>query len=184
MKPCLACCLLSLAACTGGLHTRGERRLTLRANYGDPIVGSALGFEGNGNARNLGASAAFEHFVADRIALTGGLGYRYYDQSDGPVHAAEFEVGVRHFLFELGDVALSFDVSGGFMIGSRSIPEAGTARNFLLGFGPTVEIPLGASAMLLLGYQFRHVSNGRGRLATDNPTQNDNRVFVGVALKW
>ena len=47
-----------------------------------------------------------------------------------------------------------------------------------------MEIPLSASATLLFGYQFRHVSNGRGRSAPDNPTQNDNRVFVGVALKW
>ena len=170
--------------CTGGLHTRGEQRLALRANYGDPVVGSALGYRGNGNAKNVGASAAFEHFVHDRVALSGGLGYRYYDQSDGPVHAAELEVGVRHFVLELGDVALSLDVFGGFMIASRSVPEAGTPYNFLLGFGPTIEIPLGDNATLLIGYQFRHVSNGRGRSEPDNPTQNDHRAVVGIAIKW
>jgi hypothetical protein len=42
----------------GGRHAKGDRQAVFAASYGEPIDGRSLGFEGMGDARNVGLSAA------------------------------------------------------------------------------------------------------------------------------
>ena len=174
-----------LAGCQGGLHRRGDQQIVVQADYGEPMRGNSyLGLTGGGSAANAGLTLGNHYFIEDRVAVVGSVSYRYFDQSDGPVHAAELEMGLRFFFLEFGTVAFSFDIYIGGMVGTRSVPETGSHGNFLAGLGPTAEIQLGKKLSVLLGYQFRHLSNGGGFRDPDNPTQNDNRFYVGVALPW
>ena len=65
-----------------------------------------------------------------------------------------------------------------------SVPEAGTDSNWVFGFGPTIEFRVDENTTLMVGYQWRHLSNGRGGDAPDNPTHNDHRFFVGITFGW
>lgn len=169
----------------GGLHRRGDRQIAVQANYGKAIVGTSyLGFIGGGAADNAGLTLSYHHFVEDRVAVSGSVSYRYFDQSDGPVHAAELEVGLRFLFLEFDTIAFSFDIYVGGMVGTRSVPGAGSHGNFLFGIGPTMEIQLSKKLSVLLGYQFRHLSNAGGFKDPDNPTQNDHRFYAGVAIPW
>ena len=177
---------IALTGClSGGLHRRGDQQIVVHANYGKAIVGtSSLGFIGGGTADNAGLTLSYDQFVEDRVAVSSSVSYRYFDQSDGPVHAAELEVGLRFFFFEFETVAFSFDIYIGGMVGTRSVPLNGSHGNFLLGIGPTMEIQLSKKLSVLLGYQFRHLSNAGGFRDPDNPTQNDHRFYAGVAIPW
>ena len=181
----LLCALVLLAGCrTGGIHRKGDRQIAIDASYGDPISGSSLGFDGKGSAPNAGVGVSYQHFVSDRFAVWGRVGYRWFDQSDGSVHAGEFEAGTRWLLFEIGRAAFSIDGGGGGMVGDVSVPEAGTHLNWVFGFGPTVEIRMDENTTIFFGYQWRHLSNGRGGNAPGNPTQNDHRFSAGIAFGW
>ena len=46
------------------------------------------------------------------------------------------------------------------------------------------EYPISEKSNLLFGYQWRHLSNGKGGDNPDNPTQNGHRFWVGVAFDW
>jgi hypothetical protein len=171
-------------ACHGGRHAKGDRQAVFAASYGEPIEGRSLGFEGKGEARNLGLSAASQWFLMDRWAVGVLAGYRYYDQTGGAAHAFSVEATARHYLFEWGPVGFLFEMTGGGQYASRDVPPGGTPLNWTWGFGPTFEVPLSDTTDLLFGYQWRHVSNARGGGAVDNPTQNDHRLWVGVAVNW
>lgn len=173
--------LLVCAACSGGRHRRGDQQAIFSASFDEPISGRSLGFDGHGDARNAGVAAAGQWFLRDRWALGVRTGYRYYD---GGTHALELEATARHYLFEAGPVGFLFEVTGGGSFASDEVPPGGTPVNWIWGFGLTFEVPLADTTDLLLGYQWRHLSNGRGGSAPDNPTQNDHRVWVGVALDW
>jgi len=176
--------LAACAACHGGRHEKGARQAVFAASYGEPIDGRSLGFEGMGDARNVGISAGSQWFLMDRWAVGMLAGYRYYDQTGGAAHALSLEGTARHYLFEWGPVGILFEMTGGGQYSSRHVPPDGTSLNWTWGFGPTFEVPLSDSTDLLFGYQWRHVSNGRGGGAPDNPTQNDNRLWFAVALDW
>ena len=64
------------AACTGGPHARGDRQAVLSASYGWPIDGHSLGFDGNGDAENVGVGAGMQWSLKDRWAAGFVLGYR------------------------------------------------------------------------------------------------------------
>jgi len=172
------------AACHGGRHLKGDRQAVFSGSFGEPIEGKSLGFVGHGVARNLGLAAGSQWFLMDRWAVGVQAGGRYYDQTGGAVFALEIEGTARHYLFELGPVGVGFEVSGGGQVSSRDVPPGGTSYNWVFGFGPTLEIPLGEETDLLAGYQWRHLSNGKGGESPENPTQNDHRIWVGVAIDW
>lgn len=175
---------LTAAACTGGPHRKGDRQAIFSASYGEPIGGESFGFVGHGDARNVGLAAAAQWFLLDRWAVGIRTGARYYDQTGGGVIALEVEGTARHYLFELGSVGVLFEVTGGGQLSSRDVPPGGTNTNWVFGFGPTLEIPLGEETDLLAGYQWRHLSNGKGGDSPQNPTQNDHRLWIGVAIDW
>ncbi|MHC4958169.1 MAG: hypothetical protein ACYTGN_07310 [Planctomycetota bacterium] len=175
--------LLACAACHGGPHKRGEEQAIFRADVSEPISGTSLGFEGMGDARNVGVGAGFQAFVLDRWAIGGSMGLRYFDQSGGGVAAFDLEFTARHYLFEVGKLGVIFEFNGGRSIATEQYPPGGTTGNWIFGFGPTFEYPLGDRTSLLLGYQWRHLSNGKGNVP-ENPTQNDHRVWAGVGIKW
>lgn len=176
--------LVLCAACAGGRHRKGDRQAVLSAGFGEPMTGRSLGFLGHGEARNVGVAGGVQQFLADRWALGFQLGYRYYDQEGGAAHALEVEGTARHYLFEWRDVGFLFDFTGGGSFASRSIPPGGTDSNWIFGFGLTFEVPLSETTDLLFGYQWRHLSNGKGGDSPENPTQNDHRLWFGVALDW
>ena len=171
--------------CSGPMHNKGDQRITVRGDYSKPNVSGRSGFgSGFGSAKNAGVDVAFEQYLEDGVAVVGGVGYRYFDQSDGAAHAGELEIGFRLFPVVLKHVSLSIDIVGGFMLSSRSVPEMGTHYNFLFGIGPTFEVRLSESVNLFAGYQFRHISNGLGSSDDKNPAQNDDRFHAGIAFKW
>jgi hypothetical protein len=175
---------LAGAACAGGRHRRGDRQAVFSGSFGEPMSGNSLGFTGHGDARNVGLAAGNQWFMLDRWAVGVQAAARYYDQAGGAAFALEIEGTARHYLFELGRVGVVFDFTGGNQVSTRDIPPGGTSLNWVFGFGPTLEIPLGEETDLLAGYQWRHLSNGRGGDSPDNPTQNDHRLWVGVTIDW
>ena len=176
--------LLAAVSCHGGLHRQGDRQIVFTGDLNEPIDGRSLGFDGNGDARNLGANAGVQWYAADRIAFGVRTGLRYYDQSGGGAGAWEVEGTLRHWFFELGKVSCGFEMTGGGSLATRNVPPGGTALNWIWGFGVVFDYPLSEKSDLLFGYHWRHLSNGRGGDAPDNPTQNDHRLFVGVAFDW
>lgn len=173
--------ILLLCGCAGGNHRRGERAWAATAHWGLPITRDVLELRGNGRANNAGATIEGHWFVRDRLALlAAATPLRVYDQSDGTVFAAGVSVGPRLHVWEHGRFGLFGDVLGGVQVSTRSIPEEGTPYNWSLALGPGCEYALRDSLRLQLGYRFRHISNGRGRVAS-NPSQNDHSIWVGLA---
>jgi len=116
------------------------------------------------------------------------LSYRYYDQNDGPVHVAEFQVMGRYYFpleFHVGEVPVGVfgDVAIGVLEGSRSIPEEGTDTNITAEAGAGVEAMLNDKASLFIGYHARHISNGGGNVPY-NPGYNEHVVFLGFGWRW
>ena len=105
-------------------------------------------------------------------------------RTGGDALAFEIEATARHYLFELGKVGVMFEASGGGSFASRDIPPGGRSANWIFGLGPSIEIPLTDTTDLLVGYQWRHLSNGAGGESPSNPTQNDHRIWAGVAFDW
>jgi opacity protein-like surface antigen len=176
--------LLLCAACAGGRHHRGDRAWAATAHWGLPITRDVLDLRGNGRANNAGATVEGHWFVRDRLALLATVTpLHVYDQSDGTAFAAGFAVGPRLHVWERGRFGLFGDVLGGIQLSTRSIPEEGTHYNWSLALGPGCEYELRDSLWLQLGYRFRHISNGRGRVAS-NPSQNDHFIWVGLAWSF
>lgn len=184
MRSLLLLALLSGVACNGGPHRKGDRQAIFTADYSEPMLGESLGFEGHGDARNTGANAGVQWFLKDRWAVGVRTGLRYYDQTGGAVAAWEVEFTARHYFFEIGKLSCGLDVTGGGSLASRNVPPGGTSTNWIWGFGPMFEYPLSEKADLLFGYQWRHLSNGKGGDNPDNPTQNGHRFWIGVGFDW
>ena len=175
---------LVLGACTGGPHRKGDRQAVFTVDYSEPMLGTSLGFDGHGDARNVGTSAGVQWFLMDRWAVGVRTGLRYYDQRGGATGAWEVEMTARHYFFEIGKMSFGFEMTGGGSLATRDVPPGGTSVNWVWGFGPLFEDPLAEKADLLFGYQWRHLSNGLGGDSPDNPTQNGNRLWIGVGFDW
>jgi hypothetical protein len=162
---------------------KGDRQALLVGNYGEPHTGKSLfGYVGEGEARNGGLAAEYQHFITDRWAMGLRLGGRYFDQSGNSVFATELEATARHYLFELGPLGVGLEATGGGIYASTDVPSGGKNNNWIYGMGPTFELPLCETVDLLFGYQWRHLSNGDKRSV--NPTQNDHRVWIGLAFDF
>jgi hypothetical protein len=178
-----------LAGCDGGWHVRKEQQVLSQVAVGIPSSDGDLFWAGEDEpAPNVAGGVGYARFVRDRFALLGTLAYRYYDQVDGPVHAAEFQFGMRYFLpleFRLAQLPIGFfvDANVGVMQSSRSVPEEGSDTNVVQEAGGGVEAILGDRTSLLLGWHQRHTSWGGGNVP-HNPGYNDHQVFLAFAWRW
>lgn len=181
---------LLLCSCAGGLHARGEHQAIAGAAVGIPAGGNLLWAGVDRDAPNAAVRAAYGTFTADRTAILGvALPYRYYDQDDGPVHAVELQALVRYYPpleFQVGrlPVAPFVDAAVGVLHGSRAVPAGGTRTNITQEAGLGLELILSKRLSAFVGYHQRHLSNGRGGSAPDNPGYNDHQILFGVGWRW
>jgi len=176
--------LLLCAACAGGRHRQGEREWAATAHWGLPIMEEVLDLQGHGRANNAGATVEGHWYVRDRLAVVAAATpLLLYAQDDKTVYAAGIAVGPRFHFWERGRFGLFGDLLGGMQVSSRDVPPDGSRFNWSLAFGPGAEFELRPALRLQLGYRFRHISNGHGRVA-GNPSQNDHVVWAGLAFDW
>ena len=79
---------------------------------------------------------------------------------------------------------LFVDLLGGVMVAEKPLPPEGTRRNYTFGGGAGLEFKLFTDWSLLVGTEFHHMSNARGRNASDNPSQNEFLVWSGLGFRW
>jgi opacity protein-like surface antigen len=182
---CLAA-LVSLCACTGGHHAKGDGQWSLVASHGSPTQGRTLWPEAKGDAENIGAAAEYAYFATDRLAVAGAIGVRRYDQPEGDVTAGEIQLGLRYhaFSFRAGEIPLSVyaELFGGLQSGNRAVPLGGSKTNFTQDTGLGLEAQLSERTSWLLGYRLKHLSNAE-IFGDSNPSQNDHQVYAGLAFR-
>jgi opacity protein-like surface antigen len=187
---CGACAaIVLLAGCAGGIHHQGEHQFSLTGSFGHPIKGEIGWPDGAGRADNAGVTLGYAHFLRDRLALLAQLTpYRNYNQSDGDVWTAEYQMGLRYYFcdFDVAErpVALFAEALGGIMVGPRSVPEDGAHANFTQDTGVGVEVHLADHVAWITGYRFRHLSHGHVFGDDPNPSQNDHQVYTGIAISF
>jgi len=169
---------------TGGLHRAGDRVASGRAFYGDPIVGHALAWNGLGDVPVYGAGVQNAWFWEDRLAVGLGLDLMSFDRPGDQAFGAELDTRVRYFYGEVGDLGGFFDFTGGYRQADHAVPPDGTKGNFTFSFGPGFEYRVREEESLLLGVEFHHMSNGRGRNSPRNPSQNELLFWVGYGWSW
>jgi len=177
--------LTLLQACAGGFHEKGEKRWSVRAVYGEPIDnGGFFGWNTAGDARNFGVGAANYWYFHDRLAAGIGLTPLYFSQAEGDSWGAETEAHLRWHMFEAGPVGFLMDANCGYLWAQSPIPTGGTRSNFSYGVGPGLEVPLSKGFSVLGGFQFHHISNGKGLDSPANPSQNELRMWFALTRKW
>jgi len=150
-----------------------------------PILGHAIAWEGEEGHEYLGGGIWNHWFTSDRIALGGGVSFNNYSIDGTNVGAVEIEANYRHFLFEHDETyAYFWEFYGGAQWSEFPVPRGATTQEFTFGFGPGVEVKLGEKPRLLAGVHFHHQSNALGRTATNNPSQNDLRVWLAFGWMW
>ncbi|NOT02249.1 MAG: hypothetical protein HOP29_16705 [Phycisphaerales bacterium] len=174
--------------CQGGLHHEGEQRLTFMGSYGEPVSDGVAWKAGKGTGQNAALTVGYDYFVKDRLALmVNGTPYRIYNQSDGDVYAGEFQIGLRYYIcdFDVFDRPMAFyaEALGGIMQGRRSVPETGHTFNFTQDTGVGFEWRIGENVSWISGYRVKHLSDG-DFFDDENPAQNDQFVYTGLAISW
>lgn len=182
------CVLVTQPGCNGGMHRKGEQQIGLIGSFGHAIKGETVWHDGLGRADNAAVAVDYRYFLKDRLAVGGSLTpYRNYNLAGRDAYAGEFNLGVRYYFWEFDvlekPVGLYGEISGGLMQSSRSVPEDGTHTNFTQDNAVGLEWRLSDNVSVLTGYRFRHISNGY-IFGSENPAQNDNQVFAGVAISW
>jgi len=171
---------LPQAACTGGIHHRGQHQLSVTGAYGVP-------FDRTGRGDSAAIGLGYEYFARDRLAVAAAMTpYRNYDQGDGDAHAGELQVGVRWYFWELnlGKVPLAFyvDLLAGLTHSSRSVPEDGACTNFVEDAGIGVQVPITENVSWVAGYRLRHLSHAHVFGGEPNPGQDDQQFYTGLAF--
>lgn len=178
---------LALVGCHGGVHRRGEWQLIGDVSAGTP-AGEFLFSSTGADSPEIGVRLSAAAYVRDRTAFLAAASYRYYRPDSGDLHAGEFEMGPRYYPpidFHVGKVPVApfLDAFVGIVHASADFPLEGTPTNVTGLFGGGLEIVLGEHSSLLLGYHFRHLSNGGGNVP-ENPGYNDNEFFLGFGWRW
>lgn len=184
-------CVLPAAAlmgCTGGMHHKGEQQVSVVGSYGYPIKGPVGWPAGDGRAPNAGVTASYHYFFADRWAVAANLTpYRGYAQDDGTITTGEYSMGVRYFITEFDLFERPFgifaDLHGGLLYAAHSVPEGGANLNFTQETGIGFEYRITPRVSWVGGYRLRHLSDGY-LFASDNPSQNDQQIFTGIAISF
>jgi hypothetical protein len=187
MRPTLWLVALALAGCEGGAHRRGEWQVIGDVSFGSPAGNFVLAGRGE-DAPCVGGRLSGAAFVRDRTAVIVAGGYRHYEPDSGSVDAREFQIGPRYYPpveFQLGKVPVApfVDGFGGVLHASTAFPVDGTDTNLSAEFGVGLETILGEQASLLVGYRFRHLSNGGGN-EPNNPGYNDHQIYFGFGWRW
>lgn len=180
----LASC--SLFPTDGGNHGKGEWMSVARMFHGEPIVGRALWWIGDGDVPNHGASVQTYFFPLARLAAGIGVDWIRFQVPGKDFGGWEFEGRLRSHCVEIDGLGIFFDLNGGWMAAKHEMPPGGTRSNYTVSFGPGLELPVGSVIFLLGGCELHHWSNGRGtgERATDNPAQNVYLPWMGVGLRW
>lgn len=177
-----------LVGCSGGMHHRGEQQVSLVGSYDHPIKGRVGWPAGDGRAANAGVTASYHYFFADRWAVAANLTpYRGYAQDDGTITAGEYSMGVRYFITEFDMFDRPFgvfaDLQGGMLYAARSVPEGGSNVNFTQETGIGFEYRITPRISWVGGYRLRHMSNAY-LFDDQNPSQNDQQIFTGIAISF
>lgn len=180
---------IALVACTTANPTpdghRGIDRAAgaaftqTRLYYGVPILQKSFLWDGNGEDDDAGLGVHVARFVDDDLAIGAGVnvGTWFYPGNDAT--SGELEGLLRWY--PIHDLPLFWDLHGGYQHATEPTPRGGTEWNFSFGFGPGVDIPLGNGCSLEVGTTYHHISNALGRQNDRNPSQNEARVWLGVA---
>jgi hypothetical protein len=178
---------LALAACHGGVHRRGEWQVIGDVSTGTPADDFILSSTG-ADSPEIGARLTLANFVRDRLALLAAGTYRYYNPESGSLSSGELQLGGRYYPpidFHAWTVPVApfLDATGGVMHATADFPVEGTATNVTGEFGGGLEMAVGKHMSVLVGYHFRHLSNGGGN-EPDNPGYNENQFFLGFGWRW
>lgn len=180
--------LIPMIGCTGGIHRKGDQQISVVGVYGHPIKGDAIWPGGDGEAENGGVTASYHYYFADRFAFATNLTpYRNYSQTNGDIPTGEFSLGVRYMFAEFDifsrPIGLFAEANGGLMYAAKSVPPGGANTNFTQETGLGFEYRITDAISCVGGYHLRHVSDGY-LFATENPSQNDHSVFMGIAFSF
>lgn len=182
--PLLVACSL-LAACNGGVHKRGERMAVARI-YGSawPIKGKAIAWHGESDDENIGAGVGNYWFLRDRFAVGGLVSIANYQYAGENVIAGQLEGNARWYVLEHDEYAYFWDAGFGAIWSEAAVPQNATRYEFTFAFGPGMEIPITENSVLQIGVQFHHMSNALGRDSSQNPSQNEFRLWLSWGWLW
>jgi len=138
-------------------RTAGSGFIEGRIHHGIPILQKSLYWDGNGEIDNTGLGAHAAGFVADGVALGGGLEVASWWTPGKDVYSAEAEGLLR--IYPSKSWPLFLDGTAGFQEANHDIPPGGTMWNFTFGFGGGVDLPICERTSLLLGTTYHHISN-------------------------
>lgn len=171
---------LLLSCSSTPLHSKGETVRSLRALYGNPLVGKSLAWDSSGNEETASVSAAQRWFVSNRLALGIGLTGTRFDQTEKNVYGAEVQGLMRWHFTEWKATGFFWDLDGGYLRTTDKVPSMSTPWNYTFDFGPGFEVPLSGTLRLQTGIQYHHLSNALGPDNSKNESQNEARFWVGI----
>jgi hypothetical protein len=156
-----------------------ETLLQTKGYYGIPILQKSLLWDGNGEVDDAGVGVHVAHFVTDDVALGAGINAGAWLLPGADSYSAELEGLLR--IYPFGPAPVFLEGTGGFQQATKNVPPGGTDWNFSFGFGPGMEVPIAHGCDLEFGVGYHHISNALGRDNDRNPSQNEARVWVGLA---
>ena len=188
-NPALYLCALLLyllPSCgSAPVHQSGDRLLTLRYEYGEPIRGKSFAWTGLGTSDTQSIAVANHWFVSNRLSLGPSFTATAFDMLSGQwITGGEIEGIMRWHFAEIDKTSFFWDWTAGYLHTSKKMPPNSTDWNFTFGFGPGVEIPLGGKWKLLSTLQYHHLSNAKGRETVENESQNEARFTIGFGMDW
>jgi hypothetical protein len=148
--------------------------------YGIPILQKSFFWDGNGEVDNSGIGVQWLHYLSDGVAIGPGLNATTWWTPGRDVYSAELEAQLR--IHPFNDLPVFLDGSAGFQLANDQIPPGGTVWNYSFGFGFGTEWPVAEGTWLQAGAFYHHISNALGRMNDRNPSQNEARIWIGIAF--
>ena len=160
-------------------HEPGANFVSTRVHYGIPILQKSFFWDGNGEVDDAGIGVHVGRHVSDAVAFGLGTNLVSWWTPGRDVYSCELEGLLR--VHPVRDWPLFVDGTAGFQLANDQIPPGGTVWNFTFGFGGGVELPVAAGTSVLTGVTYHHISNALGRDNERNPSQNEARLWIGMA---
>jgi hypothetical protein len=124
------------------------------------------------------------YYFFDNFALNAELG-GYSVQQPGPDSLiSEFDIKLRHHIYNSGRFSLYLDAGGGVAYATAPTPAGGTYYNYTIQTGPGVAWELSDHLFLMGGVRYWHLSNARLEGPVRNPSINAIEGYVGVMFKY